>query len=202
MTNALGTSVGRASDGPFEFVESVILTQAPERTGVYVLLRSDSNRDRKEPLSVRIGTIRNELLIAFRSRSVPRATHFMFQVCNLGTEADKITAEWERMLPKHGKKWKALSESIGSGGQSRIQLVEDITGAQPGKYALKLLKARNSAQARTRFKIEVTATQRIDHPSVLKIYDFDLDSKEPYYVAEYCEGNSLLARGAEEFRVT
>jgi serine/threonine protein kinase len=95
-------------------------------------------------------------------------------------------------MPKtYGAKWKPQGKSIGEGGQSRVQLVEDITGKLPGQYALKLLKSEGSAQARARFKAEVESIQRIEHPNVLTIYDSDLESPNPYYVAEYCEGGSL-----------
>jgi len=99
----------------------------------------------------------------------------------------------------YGKKWKPLGKTVGEGGQSRVQLVEDITGKTQGQHALKLLKSVNSTQARTRFKTEVEATQRIQHPNVLEICDFDLESTAPYYVAEYCEGASLQKMGADRF---
>lgn len=198
----IGATPRKASSGElFDLNESAILSHAPERTGVYALFRPDPITNHKEAVLIGTGVLRSELLVALGKRLAPSATHFGFQICNLGREAEELSAIWEQKLPKaYGKRWKPLGHDLGVGGQSRVQLVKDIRGVRPGQYALKILKSKNNDQARTRFKTEVEATQRIDHPSVLRIHDFDVDSKRPYYVAEYCEGKSLLDRGADEFR--
>jgi serine/threonine protein kinase len=102
-------------------------------------------------------------------------------------------------MAKTYDRWKATGRTVGTGGQSHVYLVEDTSGELQGRYALKRLKRVESAQARLRFKAEVEATQRIEHANVLKIYDFDVEAAEPYYVAEYCEGESLQKNGAERF---
>lgn len=103
-------------------------------------------------------------------------------------------------MPKTYGKWKATGRSVGRGGQSTVKLVEDSTGQMEGVFALKLLRNEDSYKARARFKSEVAATQKVQHPSILKIYDFDLEAKEPYYVAEYCEGESMQKTAGDRFR--
>jgi len=185
----------------YDFAEDVILGKAPELNGVFALLRRNPNSDFEEPVWIGSGILRNELIMAFRTGAIPNASHFQFQVCSVGPETASLIQQWKRKMPKtYGTKWKPLGKTIGEGGQSRVQLVEDITGELPGQYALKLLKSACSSQARSRFKGEVDAIQRIKHPNVLVIYDCDLESTTPYYVAEYCEGGSLQKREAGAFK--
>jgi serine/threonine protein kinase len=184
-------ATGTAS-ASYNFAEDVVLDKAPDLNGVFALFRRIPKNDSEEIVLVGSGTLRNELIMQFRTGAVPNASHFRFQTCSVGPETTSLLQQWKRRMPKtYGAKWKPLGKNIGEGGQSRVQLVEDITGKLPGQYALKLLKSEGSAQARARFKGEVESIQRIEHPNVLTIYDSDLESPNPYYVAEYCEGGSL-----------
>jgi Protein kinase domain len=195
-------NVATATASPsLTFTEDVVLTKVPELNGVFALLRRGAKNSSEEVVLVDSGVLRNKLILLFRTGNVPSASSFQFQTCSVGSETDLLLQQWKRKMPKaYGAKWKPLGRTLGEGGQSRIQLVEDITGNLPGQYALKLLKSIGSSQARARFKGEVDATQRISHPHVLAIYDADLESATPYYVAEFCEGESLLKAGAGAFR--
>lgn len=42
-----------------------------------------------------------------------------------------------------------------------------------------------------RFAREVQAMITLDHPSIVRIYDCDLDNENPYYVMEFCRNGSL-----------
>jgi len=47
------------------------------------------------------------------------------------------------------------------------------------------------ARHKERFTREVQAMIKMDHPSIVRIYDCNLGSDNPYYVMEYCGGGSL-----------
>ena len=50
-----------------------------------------------------------------------------------------------------------------------------------------------------RFKREVEATSRLDHPSITKVLDFSpIDSVQPYLVMEFVEGRTLASMIAEQ----
>lgn len=194
-------AVAETASASYDFAEDVILGKAPELNGVFALFRRHPKADSEERVLIGSGTLRNELIMAFRTGAVPSASHFQFQVCSVGPETVSLLEQWKRKMPKtYGTKWKPLGQTIGEGGQSRVQLVEDITGRLRGQYALKLLKSDRSSQARARFKGEVESSQRIKHSNVLAIYESDLESTTPYYVAEYCEGGSLLKAEAGAFK--
>jgi len=200
MNRANAADTATASES-YDFTEDVILARAPEVNGVFGLFRHGPNSDSEEIVLVGSGNLKRDLITAFRTNEVPSAVRFRFEVCSGGPETAALVHRWEQKMPKtHGKRWTPLGKTVGEGGQSRVHLVEDITGKHPGQYALKLLKSVGNSQARARFKTEVEATQRIKHPNVLKICDFDLEATPPYYVAEYCERESLQKMGADRFK--
>lgn len=86
--------------------------------------------------------------------------------------------------------------AVGSVGATFI-VRDQLTGC---KLAMKCLRppqdetaAAKEAVARhkERFAREVKAMIKLDHPSIVHIYDCDLYSDNPYYVMEYCAGGSL-----------
>lgn len=51
-----------------------------------------------------------------------------------------------------------------------------------------------------RFKQEILILQQLDHPNVLKLYEYFEDSRNVYLVTELCTGGELFDRIiAEEF---
>lgn len=78
--------------------------------------------------------------------------------------------------------------------------VVDATGVAKGTYALKILKNTGSHERRERFVREVAALNKIAHPNILHVLEYDLEAEKPYYVAEYCERGSLQRVGAERFK--
>jgi len=49
-----------------------------------------------------------------------------------------------------------------------------------------------------RFKTEVTILQRLDHPNVIKLYEYFEDEVNVYLVTEICEGGELFDRIIKE----
>jgi len=98
------------------------------------------------------------------------------------------------MAAKYGK-W-VVRQTLSEGGQAVVFLVEDSTGAEPGRFALKRLKNPGRLDL---FEREVKASGNLAHPNILRIVDAQLSGGQPYYVAEYCEGGTL-AKMADRYR--
>lgn len=98
-------------------------------------------------------------------------------------------------MGKQYGQWEVV-RSIDEGGQAHVFLVKDTKKELPGQYVLKRLKNHKRIDL---FRQEVEAIRRVDHPHVLRVFGFNLNGMEPYYVAEYCERGSL-AKQPERFR--
>ena len=102
---------------------------------------------------------------------------------NLPPGKDELWGQWQR------------HESLGEGGQGvAYRAVSQRTG-QVG--ALKVLDRerirdlRKARKALDRFSHELQSMQRINHPCVLKVLDFDLEAEQPWLVTEYLLLGSL-----------
>ena len=87
---------------------------------------------------------------------------------------------------------------IGAGGMGAVYLACDPNDRK-FEVALKLIYPGNlqSNQARERFRNEITASYRINHPNVVKAYEyFDAEDVQAYAM-EYIDGGDLLARMRE-----
>ncbi|MDX9724368.1 MAG: protein kinase, partial [Myxococcota bacterium] len=85
---------------------------------------------------------------------------------------------------------------IGSGGMGEVMLAVDLNRGQ--QVALKLVRADRARKLRAlrRFNREVRAMARLDHPSVVAVYDYGVHSdddgvKRPFFVMEFVQGQSL-----------
>ena len=85
-----------------------------------------------------------------------------------------------------GDKWKIVN-TIGEGGQGQVFKVED-TKNENNIYVLKKLKNVNRID---RFKSEIETIEKLIHPNIVNLIDFDLDNIKPYLVTDYCEGGEL-----------
>src|SRR6185369_12938051 len=92
-----------------------------------------------------------------------------------------------------GGRYKIL-DLIGHGGMGSVYRVEQV---QLGKiYALKTLKADSISDVTwRRFQNEAKAASRLEHANLVKAYDFGLiDERQPYFVMDLVEGESLADR--------
>jgi calcium-dependent protein kinase len=48
------------------------------------------------------------------------------------------------------------------------------------------------------FKQEIQIMQKLDHPNVLKLYEYFIDDKDVYLVTEICKGGELFDRIVEK----
>ena len=84
-------------------------------------------------------------------------------------------------------KWKFV-KSLGEGGQAHTYLVESTE--TPGLMgAAKRLKNKDREP---RFRQEIEALQRLEHPNILRLLDLGTTHKEvPYLVSQYCPNGEL-----------
>jgi len=94
-------------------------------------------------------------------------------------------------IPQH-LPWKSV-RPLGSGGQGQVHLVTKHENGSNTKYALKILRKRGSPKARQRFRREIAAIRRVDHPTVVKVLEFAEEHDDfQYYVMKYHEGAQPL----------
>lgn len=92
--------------------------------------------------------------------------------------------------------WK-VEESVGEGGQGHLFLVTDVAKQRNGKFALKRLK---DDRRKCRFRLEIEAIGKLNHPNIVGVVDFNVDQSPYYYVMEYCEDGSLEKIGGPQFK--
>ena len=90
------------------------------------------------------------------------------------------------MAQQYGK-WK-IKNSLSEGGQGHIYLVEKVGDNVKGEYVLKRLKNDNRFH---RFKKEIEAGLKLNHPNIIKVIDYDLWAERPFLVTKYYENGSL-----------
>lgn len=78
--------------------------------------------------------------------------------------------------------------TLSEGGQARVYLVYNKDDKDQHRRVLKRLKNNKRLN---RFRSEIDAITKLDHPNVVKLLDFNLDSESPYLVTEYCSGGTL-----------
>lgn len=92
------------------------------------------------------------------------------------------------MAEKYGKWIRVDKGQLGKGGQAATFLVVDEENKEKGNFVLKRLLNPNRIG---RAKNEIEACQRLSHPNIVKIIDYDISITKPYIVTEYCEGGDL-----------
>ena len=82
---------------------------------------------------------------------------------------------------------------LGSGGNGDVYRVHDTQ--EDRDLALKQLRGADASTAAiTQFKREYYTLSHLDHPSIVKVYDYGID-RVPYYTMELVEAPDLKARG-------
>ena len=82
-----------------------------------------------------------------------------------------------------------IEKELGRGGMGVVYLAYDLNLSR--YVAVKILKsAVSSESAFIRFKNEIFSIVRLDHPSIIHVYDAGFDSNI-YYVMQYIQGTDL-----------
>jgi len=94
----------------------------------------------------------------------------------------------------YGQRWKTLS-SLGEGGQGFVYRVSDLTGAEPGEWALKRLKKLDRVE---RFRREVETLRKHPHENIVPLIDAqvkeDGEEEENYLVMPIAKHGDLGKR--------
>ncbi|MHC4516170.1 MAG: WD40 repeat domain-containing serine/threonine protein kinase, partial [Planctomycetota bacterium] len=87
-----------------------------------------------------------------------------------------------------------LLRQLGSGGMGVVWLAEQSSLAR--KVALKLLRPgfHRSQKTRERFRREIAAISRIEHPHICTVYEAGEVEGQPYLAMRHVEGETLAAR--------
>eukprot|EP01022_Parablepharisma_sp_SALTPOND_P021490 TRINITY_DN425_c0_g1_i1.p4 TRINITY_DN425_c0_g1~~TRINITY_DN425_c0_g1_i1.p4 ORF type:complete len:288 (+),score=28.19 TRINITY_DN425_c0_g1_i1:3717-4580(+) len=80
-------------------------------------------------------------------------------------------------------------ETVGKGAFGEVKRVRDkATGCI---RAMKVI-AKEKCEASSKFADEIKILQKLDHPNVLRFYEFYQDVQNYYLITEYCKGGDLL----------
>lgn len=89
----------------------------------------------------------------------------------------------------YGKRY-LVRGKLGAGAMASVYLAEDMLTKEP--VAVKVLDNAKARQAADRLLKEIRLTERLQHPSVVRIYDAgQRPDRTPYLVMEYLFGESL-----------
>jgi serine/threonine protein kinase len=102
------------------------------------------------------------------------------------------------MAKIYGGRWEVLS-SLASGGQAEVFKVHDLQKEYPGEFVLK--RVRNPKR-HDRFRAEVEAIKRLNHPNIIRLIDHsalssdDLPPDRQFIVMPYASQGDLSSRVA------
>jgi len=90
-----------------------------------------------------------------------------------------------------------LVEHLGSGGMASVWLATDETLQRP--VAIKVMSDMLAGDEHwlKRFRREARAAAALQHPNIVKVFDFGLEDGRPYLIMAYVAGGSLKDRMAE-----
>jgi len=82
---------------------------------------------------------------------------------------------------------------VGEGGMGTVY--EALDARLNRKVALKILSSelKSKRKAAKRFTIEAQAAARLEHPNVVRIFDFNVECAIPYMAMEFLQGETLAA---------
>src|SRR5262245_54712518 len=99
-----------------------------------------------------------------------------------------------------------IDRELGSGGMGRVYLAHEVVSSLPSEEepksagegtgrlaAIKVLAAELAGDPgfQQRFKREIEAVRRLDHPGIVHFYEAGQQDERFFYVMEYVEGKSF-----------
>ncbi len=87
-----------------------------------------------------------------------------------------------------------IIRKIGQGGMCAVYQVEE-----PETKNVVALKTMLHQTYMRRFKREFRAMSRLSHDNIVKVYDFGMEERRPYFTMEYVEGGNILEFLQEKF---
>ena len=110
-----------------------------------------------------------------------------------------ILIQKKTMIQKNTKKisevYKISEKNVGTGAFGVVSKCKHkLTGQIRAVKTVSKRKIKNM----DRFKQEIIILQELDHPNVLKLYEYFEDDRNVYIVTELCKGGELFDRIVEE----
>ena len=91
--------------------------------------------------------------------------------------------------------YKMEKKTLGSGTYGVVNQVTHLTNGQ--KRACKTI-SRKKIKNWDRFLTEVKILQTVDHPNIIKLYEYFEDAKNVYLIQELCSGGELFDKIIEK----
>lgn len=91
--------------------------------------------------------------------------------------------------------YRISKKPLGTGAYGVVSKCTHLTTKQ--ERAVKKV-AKKKIKNMERFKQEINILQKLDHPNVLKLYEYFEDEKNVYLVTELCKGGELFDKIIEE----
>ena len=103
------------------------------------------------------------------------------------------------MIQKNSKKiedvYKIDKKTLGTGAYG---IVSRVKHKETGQIRAVKKVAKKKIKNMERFQQEITILQLLDHPNVLKLYEYFEDAKNVYLITELCSGGELFDRIIKE----
>jgi serine/threonine-protein kinase len=85
-----------------------------------------------------------------------------------------------------------IQQCLGRGGMSIVYKAKDVLIGRFVAVKLLLLQSGINAKALLRFQQEARAAAQLDHPNIIKVYEFNVpENASPYLILDYVEGPSI-----------
>ena len=130
----------------------------------------------------------------------PNPDHSEIKVTDINLSAGPIPAEFELLEPGYVLNDRfEIVELVHSGGMSHVYRAVDLRrhrrGSGPIHVAIKTMRRMVASQQESRMSLEREASraQRLSHPNIINVFDFDEHEGCFYLVMEWLEGESVNA---------
>ena len=90
-----------------------------------------------------------------------------------------------------------LVRELGRGGMGRVFEAEHLELGTRVAVKVLLARAYASPKARKRFEIEARNAASLQHPNIIRVFDYGIAQSSPFFVMEYIEGTPLDALCSE-----
>ena len=114
------------------------------------------------------------------------------EIRNIGVTAYKAVYNTEKVKVKTSEDGKKRSYFLNNSQETDKVLNEKkLDTIQLSDEALKIIEKKRVSN-KERFKLEIEIMMKLDHPYILKMYDYFEDAQKVYLIIEICTGGELF----------